>query len=91
MNRQGDRASPAGLMSRWWRAAERVCAALAAPQTDIAASDRDVEALLRESWLWRRGESFSARIGAAWRDSTCRRVVRAIAGARAGHAARHRA
>jgi hypothetical protein len=91
MNRRQDRASLTGFISRWWYVAERVSAALAAPRTDVAMADRTVEALLRESWLWRCAESFSARIGAAWCESRCRRVVRSIAGARAEHAERHRA
>jgi len=64
----------------WWYLAERTCASLTAPKRDIAAADRNVEALLRDSWLWRCGVSFNARIGAAWLDSRCRRLLRSFVG-----------
>src|ERR1700687_1576167 len=56
----------------WWFVAERVWAQVALPKTDVAAGDRDVEAVLRASWLWSCGESFAAKVHAAWLDSRCR-------------------
>jgi len=74
-----DRHGRSSLIS-WWYLAERTCASLTAPKRDIAAADRSVEALLRDSWLWRCGVSFNARIGAAWLDSRCRRLLRSFVG-----------
>jgi hypothetical protein len=51
---------------------------LTAPKIDVAATDRDVEALVGESWLSSRAESFAAKIRAAWLDSTCRACVRSL-------------
>jgi hypothetical protein len=92
MNRGPDRARPGAPPAhegfarakrlRWWYLAEAMCASLTVPKRDIAAADRDVEALLRASWLWRCGELSGARIGAAWRDSMCRRLVHSIVGTR---------
>jgi len=56
-----------------------VTARLALPRTDIAEADREVEALFRASWLWRRGDAFVAALHEAWRDSRSRRVIRWIA------------
>jgi hypothetical protein len=70
----------------WLRLAEDLCARVAAPATDVANADREVEALLRASWLWSRGEIVVSKIQTAWLDSRCRRIahlVRSIASSRA--------
>jgi len=59
----------------WWHLAERFCASLARPKTDIAAADREVESILRASWLWRRSEWLADALRAAWRESFCRRTL----------------
>jgi hypothetical protein len=59
----------------WWRLAEDLCARAAAPKTDVACADREVEEILRGSWLWSRLESFVGRVHAAWLASRCRRIV----------------
>ena len=38
---------------------------------------REVEALLRDSWLGSRAESLVSRFRAAWLDSRCRSLLRA--------------
>jgi len=63
----------------WWLLAEQVCGTLTAPRIDVAASDREVEALIGESWLFSCAESFASKIRAAWLDSTCRACVRSLA------------
>jgi len=60
----------------WWFLAEHVCARLTSPKTDVSQSDLEIEALLRASWLWSRGEGVAATLHAAWLDSWSRRVVR---------------
>jgi len=64
----------------WWRLAEMVGARLASPRTDITEADREVEALFRASWLWRRGDAIVSALHAAWRDSRSRRLIRWTAG-----------
>ena len=59
----------------WWLLAERVCARVAAPATDVANADREVEALLHASWSWSRGETFVRKVHAAWIESRCRKMV----------------
>ena len=66
----------------WWFLAEQVCGTLTAPKIDAVAADREVEALIRESWLSSCAESFTAKIRAAWLDSTCRVSVRSLTGNR---------
>jgi len=60
----------------WWLLAERFCGGIATPAIDVAAADRAVEALIRDSWLWSCGQSFGSNVHAAWLDSTCRVFVR---------------
>jgi hypothetical protein len=60
----------------WWRLAEHVCASLASPKTDVAVADAAIEALLRSSWSWSRGEALASRVHAAWLDSMSRRLIR---------------
>jgi hypothetical protein len=64
-------------LGEWWFAAERVCAALFEPRIDVSTSDREIEALLRGSWLGSGAESLVARFRAAWLDSRCRSLLRA--------------
>jgi hypothetical protein len=63
----------------WWLLAEEFCARVTAPKTDIETVDREIEAILRASWLWSRGESFVHKVHAAWLDSRCRRLIRSPA------------
>jgi hypothetical protein len=60
----------------WWLLAEGVCARVAAPKTDIETADREIEAILRDSWVWSRAESFASKVHAAWLGSRCRRLAR---------------
>jgi hypothetical protein len=67
------------LMARtwgWWRLAVECCGRLTTPKTDIAAAHREVDALIRGSWLWSCGQSLATKLQAAWLDSTARVVVR---------------
>jgi hypothetical protein len=64
----------------WWFLAERVCARLASPKTDVAGADREIEALLHASWLWSRVEAVVAILHSAWLDSRSRRLIRWAAG-----------
>jgi len=63
-------------LSAWWSVAGRACESIFEPRTDVAASDRDIEALLRGSWIVSTGESLAARLHAAWLDSVCRSLLR---------------
>jgi len=45
---------------------------------DVAAADAEVEALLRDSWLWSCGESVASKLQAAWVDSRCRVLLRSL-------------
>jgi hypothetical protein len=58
----------------WWLIAERFCARLSEP-IDVDRADREVEAIVRDSRLWRVAASWSAAIECAWLDSWARRVV----------------
>jgi hypothetical protein len=69
-------------LAAWWSAAESACASLFEPRIDVSASDREVEALLRGSWIGSIGESFASKLDAAWRDSRCRSLLRAAAARR---------
>ena len=64
----------------WWLLAEQICGTLTVPPIDVAAVDRDVAGLVRESWLSSRAESFASKIRAAWLDSACRASVRVLTG-----------
>ena len=56
----------------WWLVAEDICIRLTMPPTDVAASDRQFERLLRESWLWSSAENLAGKIRGAWLDSRFR-------------------
>jgi len=60
----------------WWFLAERVCARLAYPKTDVAGADREIEALLHASGLWSRVEAVVAFLHTAWLESRSRRLIR---------------
>jgi hypothetical protein len=60
----------------WWFLAERVCARLAYPKTDVPGADREIEALLHASWLWSRVEAVVAILHTAWLESRSRRLIR---------------
>jgi len=60
----------------WWLLAQHVCARLTSPSTDVSEADREIEAMLRASWLWSRTEGVAATLHAAWLDSWSRRAVR---------------
>jgi hypothetical protein len=64
--------------SAWWLLAEEVCGKIATPKVDVAAADAEVEALLRDSWLWSCGESVASKLQAAWVDSRCRVLLRSL-------------
>ena len=59
----------------WWRLAEAAVASLAAPRTDVAASDRQADQLFHSSSLFAAGRACGAVVGAAWRHSITRDVV----------------
>jgi hypothetical protein len=59
----------------WGAIAEDACARLSQPPVDVATADRDVEALIRRSWLWSRVDGFASIAHAAWLDSACRRLI----------------
>ena len=63
----------------WWSAAQRLCAQLSSPTTDPAVADREMEALWRASGVARRAEKTLHICEAAWRDSSCRRVLQRLA------------
>ena len=63
----------------WWSFAEAVLLRLTTPAVDVPASDRRVEQLLAESWLFRRGGQVSATIARAWLTSRLRVNVQMIA------------
>jgi hypothetical protein len=56
----------------WWQLAEQFCRRITTPKIDVTAADREVDALIRDSWLWSCGQSFASKVQAAWLDSTCR-------------------
>jgi hypothetical protein len=60
----------------WFAVAEQLCARIAAPRVDVRAVDSEVEALVRDSWLWSRGAAFASSVRAAWLASRCRRFLR---------------
>jgi hypothetical protein len=64
----------------WWFLAESVCERLSTPKTDVADADRQIEALVRGSWLWSRGDALVSRLRAASLDSWSRRLVGWAAG-----------
>ena len=68
--------NPTARTWAWWLLAEQLCGRITAPAIDVAAADRAVEALIRDSWLWSRGQSLASIVQAAWLDSSCRAFVR---------------
>ena len=60
----------------WWFLAEEVCGRITTPKIDVTAVDREIQVLIRESWLWSRAESFASKVEAAWHDSRCRVCLR---------------
>ncbi len=56
----------------WWLLAEDICIRLTMPPMDVAASDRQFERLLRESWLWSSVENLAGKIRGGWLDSMLR-------------------
>jgi hypothetical protein len=62
----------------WWFFAEDLCSQLAAPQTDVDASDRQFQRLLQSSWLWKLGERGSTAFEVAWVESRLRSWVRPL-------------
>jgi len=65
-------------LAAFWSAAERACGSLFEPPIDVSASDRAIEALLRASWIASMAESLAAKLHAAWLDSRCRSLLRAV-------------
>src|SRR5262245_30455190 len=63
-----------------WSMAVRACAALFEPRIDVSASDREVEALVAASWIGGASESLVSKLRAAWLDSRCRALLRAVVG-----------
>src|SRR5438552_918968 len=62
----------------WWTFAQAVASALTTPPTDIDASDRDVERLVRGSQIAVTAEWLADRVRRAWADSTVHRVSEPI-------------
>ena len=62
----------------WWLLAEEVCGKITTPKVHVAAADAEVEALIRDSWVWSCGESVASKLQAAWVDSTCRVLLRSV-------------
>jgi len=69
-----------GRLRTWWSLGEELCRRPAAPACDVANSDREIEAIVRASWLWSCGESVVDKVRAAWIDSHCRRLMRSAFG-----------
>jgi len=70
-------------LAAWWASAERACGSVFDPRIDVRASDREIEALLRASWIGSTSESLASKLHAAWLDSRCRAVLsKAIEGVR---------
>jgi hypothetical protein len=53
----------------WWFLAEDAVRLLSAPRKDVARSDREVEQVFRESWLFTSGRAMRAKAMRAWADS----------------------
>ena len=62
----------------WWFLAEEVCGRITAPKVDVAVVDREIQVLIRESWLCSHAESFASKVEAAWQESWCRRCLRSL-------------
>ena len=63
----------------WWLFAEAAVRLLSAPRKDVARSDREVEQVFRESWLFTSGRAMRARAMRAWADSRVVARTRPIA------------
>ena len=74
--------SPMNRLAACWALAGRACASLFEPRTEVNVADREVEALLRASWIGSTSESFVAKLHAAWLDSRCRSLLRAAVNGR---------
>jgi hypothetical protein len=73
-NRNGSR------VPGWWTFTRRLVEALTAPPGDTAGCDREVERLVRESWLSSLARRVGATIGDAWRQSRSRAITLELAG-----------
>jgi hypothetical protein len=62
----------------WWLLAEDLCAHLTMPPTDVVASDRQFERLLRGSRSWSFAGSLAGKIRVAWLDSRLRSWTRRL-------------
>jgi hypothetical protein len=69
--------TPMKGLAAWWDLIERACGSVFEPRIDVSASDREIEALLRASWIGSIGESLASTLHAAWLDSRCRSLLRA--------------
>jgi len=63
----------------WWIFTRRLVEGLTAPPGDTAGCDREVERLVRESWLSSLARRVAATIGEAWRQSRSRAITLALA------------
>jgi len=63
---------------RWWTFAQGVVSALTTPRTDVEASDREVERLVRGSQIAMAVEWLAGRVRRAWADSAVHRVAEPI-------------
>jgi hypothetical protein len=59
----------------WWFLAEDALRVLSAPRPDVRRTDREVDQLFRESWLFTAGRGMAMKAGHAWADS---RAIAAI-------------
>jgi hypothetical protein len=62
----------------WWTFTRRLVEGLTAPPGDTAGCDREVERLVRESWLSSLARRVAATIGDAWRRSRSRAITLAL-------------
>jgi len=69
-------------LAAWWGLAQRACGSVFEPRIDVSASDREIEALLRASWIGSISKSLASRFHAAWLDSRCRSLLRSALSAR---------
>jgi hypothetical protein len=60
--------------ARWKLVLERIDL-LSSPRTDVAQADREIEALVGDSWLGRRIGAIGSVLRAAWQNSLCRRLL----------------
>jgi hypothetical protein len=63
----------------WWMFIRRLVEGLTTPPGDTAGCDREVERLVRESWLSSLARRVAAAIGEAWRQSRSRAITLALA------------